>query len=401
MKDAFFRKYEKIIGSDNLDLTSDPPVFYPSSEDVLCEIVHNIHSDKLKIRITGKRTYPVPESGNNVVLLSTTALSTVKEINIDDFLIIVQAGVIVDDAANAAEKFGLYMPLDITSGDRATMGGAYMSGAVGPCMTGYGAFSESIIGVKCVNARGDTVTFGGRTTKNVTGYDVTRFLSGTMGMYALATELIIKVNPFPESRLMIVARFLPRSRPFDTVTSIISNVKNVKRFELIANEGLGGKIIIGIGFEGLDSIVQKNAHLVQNIMRNARAEDILIESYKQFMKMRRKVAKQMVGRGFYTFLVPPVSSGIFMKRIKSVSPEIPVIAHLKTGRFHIVCNDDSRLIKLRESGLAIGGKLPVEWEHLNKKGIRSLFTEDELSIARSLKRDLDPLEIFNPHLKLL
>ena len=99
---------------------------------------------------------------------------------------------------------------------------------------------------------------------------------------------------------MIVARFLPRSRPFDTVTSIISNVKNVKRFELIANEGLGGKIIIGIGFEGLDSIVQKNAHLVQNIMRNARAEDILIESYKQFMKMRRKVAKQMVGRGFYT-----------------------------------------------------------------------------------------------------
>jgi len=222
-----------------------------------------------------------------------------------------------------------------------------------------------------------------------------------MGMYALATELIIKVDPFPESRLMIVARFLPRSRPFDTVTSIISNVKNIKRFEIIANKGLGGEITIGAGFEGLDSIVQKNANLVQNIMRNARAEDIHIESYKQFMKMRRKAAKQMVGTGFYTISVPPVSSGIFMKRIKSVSPEIPVIAHPKTGRFHIVCNDDSRLIKLRESALSIGGKLPVEWEHLIKKGIGSFFTEAELSIARSLKRELDPLKIFNPHLKLL
>ncbi|HUT63108.1 MAG TPA: FAD-linked oxidase C-terminal domain-containing protein, partial [Anaerolineae bacterium] len=149
------------------------------------------------------------------------------------------------------------------------------------------------------------------------------------------------------------------------------------------------------------SIVQKNANLIQNIMKNAGAEDIHIESYKQFMKMRRKAAKQMVGTGFYTISVPSVSSGIFMKRIKSVSAEISVIAHPKTGRFHIVCNDDSLLIKLRESALAIGGKLPLGWEHLHKKNIGSFLTEAELSIARSLKRELDPQGIFNPHLKLL
>ena len=35
---------------------------------------------------------------------------------------------------------------------------------------------------------GDIVTVGGRTRKNVTGYEITRFLAGSMGLFLLATE---------------------------------------------------------------------------------------------------------------------------------------------------------------------------------------------------------------------
>lgn len=90
-----------------------------------------------------------------------------------------------------------------------------------------------------------------------------------------------------------------------------------------------------------------------------------------------------------------------MERIKAVSPEIPVIAHPKIGRFHLVCGDTKKINKLRESALAIGGKHPVEWEYVKRKGVAGLFTEPELRIARSLKREMDPLGKFNPHLKLI
>jgi len=401
MKDTFFQKCEKIIGSQNLDLTTDPPSLCPSSENTLCEIVRSIHSEKFKIRITGKGTYPVPDSDNNVISLSTRALSIIKEVNIDDFLITAQAGAIVDDVANVAEKFGLYMPLDITSGDISTIGGAFMTGAIGPSATGYGTFGKSVIGIRCITAHGDVVTFGGRTAKNVTGYDVTRFLAGTMGLYALAVELIIKVNPFPEYRLMAVGRFPPESKPFNAVKTIISGLKNVKRFELIANEGLGGEISIGVGSEGIKSIVKRNINFSQEIMNHAGAETISMEDYKKFMLKRRKLAGHLIGPGFYTISVPPASSGVFLKRIKAVSPEIPVIAHPQIGRFHLVCRDVDQINKLKKSALAIGGKHPVGWEYIKRKGIAGLFTKPELGIARSLKREMDPLEKFNPHLWLI
>ncbi len=199
---------------------------------------------------------------------------------------------------------------------------------------------------------------------------------------------------------MGVARFSRRSKPFNAVTTIISNCENVKRFELIANAGLGGEIIIGTGFEGIKSLVKKNINIVKEIINNARADDFHVRNYYTFMSQRRKAAKSMVGQDFFTITVPPASSGVFLERIKTVSPEIPVIAHPKIGRFHLVCNNSDQMDKLSKSALALGGKLPVMWGYANTKGIADFYTKPELKIVRSLKREMDPLGIFNPHISL-
>ena len=117
------------------------------------------------------------------------------------------------------------------------------------------------------------------------------------------------------------------------------------------------------------------------------------------MTRRRKAAIRMLGQNFYTITVPPASSGIFLEKIKAVSPEIPVIAHPKIGRFHLVCHEGDQMKKLSKSALALGGKLPVRWGYANTKGIADFFTKPELEIVRSLKREMDPLGIFNPHIR--
>ena len=127
-------------------------------------------------------------------------------------------------------------------------------------------------------------------------------------------------------------------------------------------------------------------------------KDVRFINYNKFHREHRAASKQIVDHGFYTFFIPPASSGFFLERIRAVSPEIPVIAHPLIGRFHLACSDQMQVEKLRESSLALGGKLPVEWGYIVKKGIAGLFTKPELAIARALKRDMDPSGIFNPHM---
>ena len=276
-----------------------------------------------------------------------------------------------------------------------------MTGAAGPCMTGYGAFSNSVTGVRCINALGEVVSFGGRTAKNVTGYDITHFLSGTMGLYALAVELIIKVHPLPESRLMAEALFIPQSNPFEAVNAVISGLHDVKRFEFVADKGLGEEISIAVGFEGMHSVVSKYLHSARDMMHNAGAEKVRFKDYKKYTTKRRKAAHHIAIPKMYTFSIPPSSSGVFLKKIKAVSPEIPVIAHPLIGRFHLVCSNGGQIETLSETSLAVGGKQPVEWDFIVKKGIAGLFSKSELSVARALKREMDPSGIFNPHLGIM
>ena len=91
----------------------------------------------------------------------------------------------------------------------------------------------------------------------------------------------------------------------------------------------------------------------------------------------------------------------FLERLSVNSPDIPVIGHPLMGRFHVVCSDDRRIGAITKTVLALGGKIPVEWGTGYGKGITGLFTGAELSVAMSLKHELDPDGILNPHLSIV
>ena len=401
MTDTFISAYEDLIGSENVDTTVDPPVLLPPDEHLLSEIVRCAASEKHKIAVAGNGTFLTPRTDHNTIMVSTSALSSVKEVNPEDLIVRAQAGAIIDDVEREANDYNLLVPLDITSGDKATVGGAYMSGAVGLSVPGYGLFRESVIGVRCITAEGDRITGGGRTTKNVTGYDITRFLAGTMGLYAIAYELIIKARPVSETQLVVLARFHSGSNPFRVLMETVSPVKSLTMYELIAPDGLGEEMLVGVGIEGMESIVQKDVALLQDKMNTCGAETVCVKDRKTFIGLRRKSGRMIVDSGFYTVSVPPSSSVVLMEKIYTLFPEMPVVAHPAIGRFHLVCHEAEEMRSIRETVLAVGGKHPIRWGQVAQDGISGLFTKAELMIARSLKRELDPLNLLNPQLKLL
>jgi glycolate oxidase FAD binding subunit len=84
-----------------------------------------------------------------------------------------------------------------------TLGGVVACGLSGPRRPYCGSVRDYVLGVKCINGRGEVMKFGGQVMKNVAGYDVSRLMAGAMGTLGLLLEISIKVQPVPECEVSL------------------------------------------------------------------------------------------------------------------------------------------------------------------------------------------------------
>jgi len=82
-------------------------------------------------------------------------------------------------------------------GGDSTIGGVIASGLSGPRRQSAGAARDFVLGVTLMDGKGEVLRFGGQVMKNVAGYDVSRLLTGSLGMLGLMLEVSLKVLPKP------------------------------------------------------------------------------------------------------------------------------------------------------------------------------------------------------------
>ena len=80
-------------------------------------------------------------------------------------------------------------------GAGATLGGMVAAGLSGPARATVGGVRDFVLGARCINGKGEDLTFGGQVMKNVAGYDVSRLLAGSWGTLGIVTEVSLKVLP--------------------------------------------------------------------------------------------------------------------------------------------------------------------------------------------------------------
>jgi len=115
-----------------------------------------------------------------------------------ELVVSVRGGTPLKVLQDTLSESGQMLPFEPPAfGEDATIGGTIASGLSGPSRPYRGAARDFVLGVRCLNGKGDALRFGGEVMKNVAGYDVARLMTGSMGTLGILTEVSLKVLPLP------------------------------------------------------------------------------------------------------------------------------------------------------------------------------------------------------------
>jgi len=170
-----------------------PTPLAPSTPDELADAVRsNAH-----VLPIGARTKPrLSQVDSGTTLISTRALRGILEYDPSEFTFTALAGTPLRDIAAALAERGQYLPFDpllVEAG--ATLGGTVASGLSGPGRFRYGGLRDFILGVRFIDGTGQLLRLGGKVVKNAAGFDLPKFLVGSLGRYGILAELTFKVFP--------------------------------------------------------------------------------------------------------------------------------------------------------------------------------------------------------------
>ena len=144
---------------------------------------------------------------NAGLALDLSRLNRVIDYQPGDMTVAVEAGITLDALQLELSAARQFVPLESPIPDRATVGGALSTASVGAMAHAYGPPRDWLIGISVVGADGVETKAGGRVVKNVTGYDLNKLYTGSLGTLGVIVETSFKVSPLQPEECMLAAPF--------------------------------------------------------------------------------------------------------------------------------------------------------------------------------------------------
>jgi len=203
-------------------------VIYAESAEQVSEIVKLANRHLIPVLARGAGSGftggSLPVQGGIVLVL--TKMDKIIAIDTDNLIAIVEPGVVTSQLQREVERLGLFYPPDPASKDFCTLGGNVAECAGGPRCVKYGVTKDYVLGLEVVTATGEIIRTGGKTLKNVVGYDLTKLFVGSEGTLGIVTEIVLKLLPKPEAKKTMLVQF-------ETIHGAAKGVAEIVRAKII------------------------------------------------------------------------------------------------------------------------------------------------------------------------
>jgi glycolate oxidase len=449
---SLYRQLQKISGKPNVTREKEELLCYsydatgnsflpdvivsPGSENEVARILRLASKEKLIVVPRGAGSGltggAIPVKGG--LVLVTSRMNRIFDIDENNFLVRVQPGAIVADIHRSVEAKGLFYPPDPASSAVCTIGGNIGECSGGPRAVKYGVTRDYVLGLRAVLPSGEVIRTGVSTAKGVAGYDLTRLIVGSEGTLVVVTEITLKLLPKPETIKTMAVFFDSMEKAAKTVSGIMKDatiprcveyldessialVKNSLSFDL--PEGIKALLILEL--DGDINLVEKDAQTIKKICFSLGALDVLVakdlkeaqklwEARKALSPLMYKIATNKINED----IVVPTDKIPDMVRIiqdiqKTSGLKVVSFGHAGDGNIHCNImynkaneNESKRAEKavddLFSATLKLGGT--ITGEHgvgmTKLKYLPQEIGETQIELMRGIKRVFDPQNILNP-----
>ena len=419
-----------------LDPVTPLAAIMPGNSEELGQIIKICNENNLPLTIRGAGTNlsggTIPSATGIVIL--TSRLNSIIEINKQDMYAAVQPGVVTATLSEAVEKKGLFYPPDPGSQAVSTLGGNIAENAGGLRGLKYGVTKDYVMGLEFFDAAGRHIKTGSKTVKCATGYNLSGLMVGSEGTLGVIDKIILKLLPLPSHRKSMVAVFNNMEQASETVAAIIANriipatleiLDNftIRAVEAFSNAGLpvDAAALLLIEVDGHPAVVQEDGEKIETLCRKLGAVNIKIAANDQerdkIWAARRSalsaLAKLKPTLVLEDVTVPRSRIPDMVKALQQIAKDFKIdigtFGHAGDGNLHPTILTDKRDVKewkrvemaieaIFEKALAMDGTLSGE----HGTGLAKLpFLEKEvgkatIAFSQQLRKALDPNKILNP-----
>jgi glycolate oxidase len=375
----------------------------------------------------------MPSAG--AIVLSVMRMNRILEIDDGNRVAVVEAGVITADLQRAVEARGLFYPPDPSSLRQSAIGGNIAENAGGARCLKYGVTGDYVTALEVVLADGTLLRTGGKTVKNVTGYDLLALFTGSEGTLGTVTQATLRLLPKPKFTRTAIASFDAIDCAAAAVCAVMSSDAVPAAMELLdrltvqcVNE-LGPQVfpadadaVLLFAVDGnheaavtdeLDDIariVRASGAASVGIARNAQENERLWEARRAVSPALARRRPNKLGEDV---CVPVSEIARMIARVRDIAARygllIPVFGHAGDGNLHpnILCDrtDAAEIARVQraareifEAAVELGGTL--SGEHgigvLKKQFMELDLGTEAVGVMRRIKHALDPEGIMNP-----
>ena len=303
-----------------------------------------------------------------------------------------------------------YGPLHGAERGRGTLGGVVSCNLSGPRRVKAGAARDHVLGVRLVTGRGEAIKSGGRVVKNVTGYDLSKGVSGAFGTLGVLSEITIKVLPRAEAETTLALRGLSdeaASRAMAAAMGSSAEVSGAAHLPervaaRVADGALGNAPATLLRVEGFETSVRYRLAALERLLKDAGGamERVEGEASRALWRDVRDAAPFADGtdRPVWRVSLPPTEGWRAVEALRQ-GAGVDAFYDWQGGLVWLRMEDDPEADALRRVTGRLGGQATLVRAAPSVRAGVPVHEPEAPALAalsRRLKEQFDPHGVLNP-----